>query len=53
MRKENTPRQFIPLISLGSTRPQVSGAGTTVPVLQRRKLRYREVKYLVKLVTLY
>lgn len=27
MRKENTPRQFIPLIALGSTRPQVSGGG--------------------------
>lgn len=54
MRKENTPRQFIPLIALGSTRPQVSGGGeTTVPILQRRKLRHREVKYLVKLVTLY
>lgn len=51
MKKENTPRQFTPLISLSSTALQVSGAGITVPILQTRKPRHREVKYLVKLVT--
>ena len=48
IRKENTPQAMRPLISLGPMMLQGSGAGITIPILQTRKLRSREIKYLVK-----